>query len=71
MLYQLEGLVCGDVIKRPSKLIKTPYVADVLLKDKEIIFRKKLGSQMNNIPLEDILIDLMKKIKLRVIFLVV
>ena len=37
MLYQLEGLVCGDVVKRPSKLIKTPYVADVLLKDKEIL----------------------------------
>ena len=37
MLHQLEGLVRGDVVKRPSKHIKTPYVADVLFKDKEIL----------------------------------
>lgn len=37
MLHQLEGLVQGDVVKRPSKHIKTPYVADVLFNDKEVL----------------------------------
>lgn len=30
MLYELKDLIQGSVIKRPSKHIKTPYVADVL-----------------------------------------
>ena len=30
MLYELNDLIEGSVIKRPSKHIKTPYVADVL-----------------------------------------
>ena len=33
MLYQLDNLVEASVVKRPSKQIKTPYVADVLLYD--------------------------------------
>ena len=32
-LIQLNGLVEGFVVKRPSKNIKSPYVADVLCKD--------------------------------------
>lgn len=31
MLYQIDNLIEGTIIKRPSKLIKSPYVADVLL----------------------------------------
>jgi hypothetical protein len=30
MLLKINNLVEGSVSKRPSKLIKTPYVADVL-----------------------------------------
>jgi DNA-binding sugar fermentation-stimulating protein len=30
-LLQLDNLIEGKIIKRPSKIIKTPYVADVLL----------------------------------------
>jgi DNA-binding sugar fermentation-stimulating protein len=29
LLYKLENLIEGQIVKRPSKLIKTPYVADV------------------------------------------
>ena len=32
-LIQLNGLVEGSVVKRPSKIVKSPYVADVLCKD--------------------------------------
>jgi DNA-binding sugar fermentation-stimulating protein len=31
MLLKIDGLLEGTVIKRPSKHIKTPYVADVIL----------------------------------------
>jgi DNA-binding sugar fermentation-stimulating protein len=37
MLYQLDNLVEASVVKRPSKQIKTPYVADVLLNNKEVL----------------------------------
>jgi hypothetical protein len=37
LLLKIDGLVEGDVVKRPSKFIKTPYVADILLKKKEDI----------------------------------
>jgi DNA-binding sugar fermentation-stimulating protein len=33
MLYKLEQLTEGRIIKRPSKYIKTPYVADILCCD--------------------------------------
>ena len=32
-LIKLNNLIEGEVIKRPSKRIKTPYVADILLED--------------------------------------
>jgi DNA-binding sugar fermentation-stimulating protein len=37
LLLKIDGLVEGGVVKRPSKFIKTPYVADILLKKKEDI----------------------------------
>ena len=37
LLFKIDGLVEGDVVKRPSKFIKTPYVADIMLKKKEDI----------------------------------
>ena len=30
MLLKIENLIEGSVVKRPSKIIKTPYVADVI-----------------------------------------
>jgi DNA-binding sugar fermentation-stimulating protein len=36
LLLKIDGLVEGDVVKRPSKFIKTPYVADILLKKEDI-----------------------------------
>ena len=34
MLHEIENLVKGHVEKRPSKQIKTPYVADVRYDEK-------------------------------------
>lgn len=31
LLFKIDNLIEGEIIKRPSKYIKTPYVADVLL----------------------------------------
>jgi len=42
MLYQLSDLTEGLVIKRPSKFIKTPYVADVLINENSEIERKEV-----------------------------
>jgi DNA-binding sugar fermentation-stimulating protein len=33
MLFKVENLIEGQVVKRPSKYIKTPYVADILCLD--------------------------------------
>lgn len=35
LLYKLENLIEGTVVKRPSKFIKSPYVADVLINSGE------------------------------------
>ncbi|GIR29627.1 hypothetical protein CM15mP43_12510 [bacterium] len=62
------GLINTDLIQ----ILKDgPILFMILIEEKETIFRKKLDSQINNIPLGDISINLMKKIKLRVIFLAV
>lgn len=37
ILMKLDNLIEGQIIKRPSKYIKTPYVADILCDDKEIL----------------------------------
>jgi DNA-binding sugar fermentation-stimulating protein len=37
MLLKLENLVEGQIVKRPSKFIKTPYVADILVDDHEVL----------------------------------
>jgi DNA-binding sugar fermentation-stimulating protein len=31
LLLKIDGLVEGNIVKRPSKFIKTPYVADIML----------------------------------------
>jgi DNA-binding sugar fermentation-stimulating protein len=36
-LIKLDNLIEGQVIKRPSKYIKTPYVADILLNNEEVL----------------------------------
>ena len=46
LLLKIDGLVEGAVVKRPSKFIKTPYVADIMLKKKEDI---------NNISVDTVL----------------
>ena len=43
MLYQLNNLVHGTVMKRPSAIIKTPYVADVLLSNKDQVIAHSLS----------------------------
>ena len=35
ILMKLNNLIEGQVIKRPSKYIKTPYVADILYENEE------------------------------------
>lgn len=37
MLIKLDNLIEGQVIKRPSKYIKTPYVADILCTNEEVL----------------------------------
>jgi DNA-binding sugar fermentation-stimulating protein len=41
-MIQLEVLIEGLVIKRPSKFIKTPYVADVLINENSEIEKKEV-----------------------------
>ena len=48
LLLKIDGLVEGDVIKRPSKFIKTPYVADILLKKKEDINNSSLDTVLGH-----------------------
>ena len=37
MLLKLDNLIEGTIVKRPSKLIKSPYVADIIKEDNENI----------------------------------
>lgn len=37
MLMKLENLIHGTVVKRPSKHVKTPYVADVMCEEQEVL----------------------------------
>ena len=37
VLIKLDNLIEGQVIKRPSKYIKTPYVADILCDNEEVL----------------------------------
>ncbi len=43
MLLQLNNLIKGSVVKRPSVIIKTPYVADVLLTDSDLVLAHSLS----------------------------
>jgi DNA-binding sugar fermentation-stimulating protein len=43
-MLQLEDLIEGKVVKRPSKFIKTPYVADVLINENSHTERKEVIS---------------------------
>lgn len=43
-MMQLQDLIEGKVIKRPSKFIKTPYVADVLINENSETKRKEVIS---------------------------
>ena len=36
-LIKLDNLIEGQIIKRPSKYIKTPYVADIICNDEEVL----------------------------------
>jgi DNA-binding sugar fermentation-stimulating protein len=37
ILMKIDNLIEGQVIKRPSKYIKTPYVADIVCNDEEVL----------------------------------
>ena len=37
LLFKLENLIEGTVVKRPSKYIKSPYVADVIVEDQSVL----------------------------------
>lgn len=37
LVLKLDNLVEGSIVKRPSKLVKSPYVADVVINDAEIL----------------------------------
>ena len=37
MIMKIENLVPGTVVKRPSKIIKSPYVADVIINNTEFL----------------------------------
>jgi len=55
LLYKLDNLVEGIIIKRPSKYIKTPYVADVkLLDDNFLIENEDINKEINEEKIETI-----------------
>jgi DNA-binding sugar fermentation-stimulating protein len=37
MILKIEGLTEGQIVKRPSKLIKSPYVADAIINSQEFL----------------------------------
>ena len=37
VLLKIDNLIEGQIIKRPSKYIKTPYVADILYENEEVL----------------------------------
>ena len=37
LLLKLDNLIEGTVVKRPSKYIKSPYVADVVVEDQSVL----------------------------------
>ena len=37
LVMKIDNLVEGSIIKRPSKIVKSPYVADVIINDNEIL----------------------------------
>jgi DNA-binding sugar fermentation-stimulating protein len=37
LVLKLDNLVEGSIVKRPSKIVKSPYVADVIINDTEIL----------------------------------
>ena len=37
LLFKLEDLIEGTVAKRPSKYIKSPYVADVIIENESVL----------------------------------
>jgi DNA-binding sugar fermentation-stimulating protein len=37
LVLKLDNLVEGSIVKRPSKIVKSPYVADVVINDAEIL----------------------------------
>jgi len=37
LILKIENLVEGSIVKRPSKLVKSPYVADVIINNDEIL----------------------------------
>jgi DNA-binding sugar fermentation-stimulating protein len=37
MILKIEGLTEGQIVKRPSKLIKSPYVADAIINNQEFL----------------------------------
>ena len=37
LVMKIENLVEGSIVKRPSKLVKSPYVADVIINNTEIL----------------------------------
>lgn len=44
ILYRIEGLVQGTIVKRPSAVIKTPYVADVRISENDAL---RLGHSLS------------------------
>tara|TARA_B100000902_G_C27144495_1_gene830398 strand:- start:362 stop:502 length:141 start_codon:yes stop_codon:yes gene_type:complete len=37
IIYKIENTYNAQIIKRPSKICKTPYVADIIIENKEFI----------------------------------
>lgn len=43
VLFNQQGLILASVVNRPSKTIKTPYVADILILDEEYALKNNLS----------------------------
>ena len=37
LVMKIDDLVEGKIVKRPSKLVRSPYVADVIINNDEVL----------------------------------
>ena len=52
LIFKQDNLVYGLITKRPSRQIKSPYVADVLVLDEKMMENLKIDDDETKVPAE-------------------